>query len=244
MSKDTVIKKVSEPFTVLFDKREFPDDIETPVYCENNGCQTTGRKCDGKSYWNKNILGYLVVKGFSISPQDLFLLRATRYNIRGFYLRSDNYIEKLPLFCAKCYCQEKWYERDVFFTTADKGEAYAKDKEFLFRCFFWACLSQRNHCLSFDGSDSRFYRNELCFDKNTIASKELEKYALNPDEKHMLAVWNQLLGKIKKTQEYNPHFTYGLYQIEKEINLRNEDKEYIHPDVHNDVQVLKVLLKA
>jgi hypothetical protein len=53
-----------------------------------------------------------------------------------------------------------------------------------------------------------------------------------------------LLGKVKKTQEYNPQFSYGLYQIEKEINLRNEDKEYIHPDIHNDIQVLKALLKS
>jgi len=244
MNKDVVIKKVSEPFTVLFDKREFSDDVETSVYCENNGCQTTGRKCDGKSYWNTNILGYLVVKGFSISPQDVFLLRATRYNIRGFYLRSDNYVDKLPLFCAKCFCQEKWYERDVFFTTADKGDAYTKDKDFLFRCFFWSCLSQRNHCLSLDGSDGRFYRNELCFDKGTIASKELAAHTLNPDERHIFDAWSRLLDKAKKTQEYNPRFTYGLYQIEKEINLRNEEKEYIYPDIHNDVQVLKALLKA
>ena len=243
-NKDVVIKKVSEPFTILFDKREFPDDIETTVYCENNGCPTAGRKCDGKSYWNTNILGYLVVKGFSVSPQDVFLLRTTRYNIRGFYLRADNYIEKLPLFCAKCFCQEKWYERDVFFTTADRGDAYTQDKDFLFRCFFWSCLSHRNHCLSFDGSDGRFYRNELCFDKGTITSRELAKHTLNPNERHMLDTWNRLLDKVKKTQEYNQRFSYGLYQIEKEINLRNEDKEYIHPDIHNDIQVLKTLLKT
>jgi hypothetical protein len=153
-------------------------------------------------------------------------------------------MEKLPLFCAKCFCQEKWYERDVFFTTADKGDAYTKDKDFLFRCFFWSCLSQRNHCLSFDGSNGRFYRNELCFDKDTVASKELAQHTLNPDERHMLDAWTLLLGKVKKTQEYNRRYTYGLYQIEKEINLTNEEKEYLHPDIHNDVQVLKALLKA
>ena len=244
MVKDTVIKKVSEPFTVLFDKREFPDDEETTVYCESNGSPTTGRKCDGKSYWNKNILGYLVPKGFSISPQDLFLLRTTRYNIRGFYLRSDNYVEKLPLFCAKCFCQEKWYERDVFFTTADKGNVYTEDKDFLFRCFFWTCLSQRNHCLSFDGSDGRFYRNELCFDNDTTASNELATHTLNPDDRQVFDAWNLLLGKVTKTGEYDQRFTYGLYQIEKEINLKNEDKEYLYPDIHNAIQVLKALLKA
>jgi hypothetical protein len=98
--------------------------------------------------------------------------------------------------------------------------------------------------LSFDGNDSRFYRNELCFDKDTIASKKLAMHTLNPEERHILDTWNRLLDKVKKTQEYIPRFSYGLYQIEKEINLRNEDKEYIHPDIHNDIQVLKALLKS
>jgi len=84
----------------------------------------------------------------------------------------------------------------------------------------------------------------LCFDKGTLASKELLAHTLNPDERHMLDAWNLLLSKVKKTEEYNSRYTYGLYQIEKEINVTNEDKEYLHPDIHNDVQVLKALLKA
>jgi hypothetical protein len=40
--------------------------------------------------------------------------------VYGFYLRADNFVDKLPLFCAKLYPQENWYERDVYFTTADR----------------------------------------------------------------------------------------------------------------------------
>ena len=46
-------------------------------------------------------------------------------------LRSDNFITKLSLFCTKLFPQERWYERDVYFTTADKGEEYVEDKDFL-----------------------------------------------------------------------------------------------------------------
>jgi hypothetical protein len=67
----------------------------------------------------------------------------------GFYLRSDNFVNKLPLFCAKLYPQENWYERDIYFTTADRGEEYLKDKDLLKSCLIFTCLSQRNKCLSF-----------------------------------------------------------------------------------------------
>jgi hypothetical protein len=244
--QDVVIKKCYTSPQVLFDKREFKDDTLDGVYCGMNGYEAKKLSSTATDrVYNKNILAYLYIVGLNFGQAKVDLTIAT-LNLRknGFYLRNDNYLEKLPLFCAKCFCQEKWYEKDVFCTTADKEDAYMKDKDLLQRCFIWACLSQRNHCLSFNGSDGRLYRNELCFDKKTIASKELEKYALNPDEKQLLDIWNSLLGKAKKKKEYNPHYTYGLYQIEKEINLQNEDKEYLYPDIHNDVQGLKVLLKA
>jgi len=47
---------------------------------------------------------------------------------QGFYLRSNNFIDKLPLFAAKLYPQKNWYERDIYFTTADGGDRYLKDK--------------------------------------------------------------------------------------------------------------------
>jgi hypothetical protein len=243
---DVVIKKCSTSPQELFDKRSFDDDTLDGVYCGMSGYEANKLSSTATArIFNKNILGYLYLVGLNFGQAKVDLTRTT-LNLRknGFYLRTDNYIEKLPLFCAKCFCQGNWYEKDVFFTTADKGDAYTKDKDFLLRCFLWSCLSQKNHCLSFDGSDGRFYRNELCFDNNTAASRELTKHTLNPDEKTMLDLWNSLLQKVKKTQEYNQRYTYGLYQIEKEINLQNEEKEYIHPDIHNDIQALKTLLKA
>ncbi len=240
------IKKTHCTLEPYFDKRSFPDDRETKVYFENDGKETTGRKTDGKSYVNENIVGYLVAKGYAVTQHDVYLLRGTRYNIRGFYLRSDNFIEKLPLFAAKLYPQKNWYERDVYFTTADGGDRYLKDKDFLKTCFIFSCLSQRNHCRSFDGSDGRFYKNELCFDKGTLASSKVKNYKLTKDEQDLLDAFNDMLTKAKRTKNYDKKYTYGTYQIDEELNtrFRNENDEWIYdyPELNTAINSLKTKL--
>ncbi len=240
------IKKAHRTLEPYFDKRSFPNDRETKVYFENDGKETTGRKTDGKSYVNENIVGYLVAKGYAVTQHDVYLLRGTRYNIRGFYLRSDNFIEKLPLFAAKLYPQKNWYERDVYFTTADGGDRYTKDQDFLKTCFIFACLSQRNHCRSFDGSDDRFYKNELCFDKGTLASGKVKNYKLTKDEQDLLDTFNDMLIKAKHTKNYNKKYTYGTYQIDEDLNTRfkNENDEWIYdyPELNTAINSLKTKL--
>lgn len=240
------IKKAHSTLEPYFDKRSFPDDHETTVYFENNGKGTTGRKTDGKSYVNNNIVGYLVAKGYAVTQHDVYLLRGTRYNIRGFYLRSDNFIEKLPLFAAKLYPQKNWYERDVYFTTADGGNRYLKDKDLLKTCFIFACLSQRNHCRSFSGSDGRFYKNELCFDKLTLASNKLKAHKLTREEKELLGTFSEVLKEAKVTKNYNKKYTYGTYQIDEELNTRykNENDEWIYdyPALNTALNSLKIKL--
>ncbi|MCX6751953.1 MAG: hypothetical protein NTZ87_00415 [Candidatus Nomurabacteria bacterium] len=245
--QDVEIKKTRKTLEPFFDKRSFPSDTETNVYFENDGKEITGRKTDGKSYTNDNIVGYLVVKGFAVTQLDVYLLRGTRYNIRGFYLRSDNFIDKLPLFAAKLYPQKNWYERDIYFTTADGGGHYLADKNFLKSCFIFACLSQRNHCRSFDGSDGRFYKNELCFDKGTVASGKLKTYKLTKEEQDLLDTFFDILSKAKElSKEYNHKYTYGIYQIDEELNTRkkNENDEWIydHPELNTAINSLKTKL--
>jgi hypothetical protein len=243
---DINIKKAYNTLEPFFDRRSFASDIETAVYFENDGKETTGRKTDGKSYVNDNIVGYLVTKGFAVTQHDVYLLRGTRYNIRGFYLRSDNFMEKLPLFAAKLYPQKNWYERDIFFTTADRGDHYLKDKDFLRSCFIFTCLSQRNHCRSLDGSDGRFYRNELCFDKDTLASSKLKAYKLTDEEKELLDTFSDVLAKAKSTRDFNPKYTYGTYQIDEELNTRERDENdmwvYDYPQLNTAINSLKTKL--
>lgn len=246
--KDIMIKKVKKQFTTYFDKRSFSDDVETSVWCEADGTETKSKKLEGNSVYNKNIVGYAVAKSFVVGPTHFTLTRQILYYSRGFYLRNDNYLEKLPLFAAKLYPQEEWYEKDVYFTTADGGDKYTKDKDFLKECFIFTCLSRYNKCRSFTGSDKRFYENELCFDAKTLASEQLGKFKLNSEEKELIKVWESVLAEARKTKNYNKKLSYGPYQIEIELNTSRKDDNdktvYDYPTLNGELENLKKRLKA
>ena len=247
--KDITIKKVHESLKSYFDKRKFDDDIEGSIVVELSGLESS-KKITKKPIYNKNIVGHIRITSFNLDPISMSLTTTITHNglmkTIGFYLRSDNFVDKLPLFAAKLYPQKNWYERDVYFTTADGGDRYLKDKDFLKTCFIFACLSQRNHCRSFDGSDGRFYKNELCFDKGTVASNKLKTYKLTKEEKDLLDNFTDILAKAKATKTYNRKYTYGTYQIDEELNTRyeNENDEWIYdyPELNTAINSLKTKL--
>ena len=247
--KDITIKKVHESLKSYFDKRKFDDDIEGSIVVELSGLESS-KKITKKPIYNKNIVGHIRITSFNLDPISMSLTTTITHNglmkTIGFYLRSDNFVDKLPLFAAKLYPQKNWYERDVYFTTADGGDRYLKDKDFLKTCFIFACLSQRNHCRSFDGSDGRFYKNELCFDKGTVASNKLKTYKLTKEEKDLLDNFTDILSKAKATKTYNRKYTYGTYQIDEELNTRyeNENDEWIYdyPELNTAINSLKTKL--
>ena len=247
--KDITIKKVHESLKSYFDKRKFDDDIEGSIVVELSGLESS-KKITKKPIYNKNIVGHIRITSFNLDPISMSLTTTITHNglmkTIGFYLRSDNFVDKLPLFAAKLYPQKNWYERDVYFTTADGGDRYLKDKDFLKTCFIFACLSQRNHCRSFDGSDGRFYKNELCVDKGTVASNKLKTYKLTKEEKDLLDNFTDILSKAKATKTYNRKYTYGTYQIDEELNTRyeNENDEWIYdyPELNTAINSLKTKL--
>ena len=243
--EDIEIKKAKTTLTPYFEKRIFKDDTRDGIYLDPSGNEVK-RTTSTTANANKNIIAYMFAGGFSVDVKHIALVRTTIFNGRGFYLRSDNFIEKLPLFAAKLYPQKNWYERDVYFTTADGGDRYLKDKDFLKTCFIFACLSQRNHCRSFDGSDGRFYKNELCFDKGTLASSKVKNYKLTKDEQDLLDTFTDMLTKAKHTKNYNKKYTYGTYQIDEELNTRfkNENDEWIYdyPELNTAINSLKTKL--
>lgn len=126
-------------------------------------------------------------------------------------------------------------------------DRYGRDNDFLKSCLIYTCLSRYNKCLSFNGSDGRFYRNELCFHKDTLANVDLKKFKLDADEKELLEVWGRVLDKAEKTGKMVDSFTYGPYQIEQEINtfVKTEDGKnvYDYPELNSELNTLKVLLK-
>ncbi|MBN2094057.1 MAG: hypothetical protein JW740_01675 [Candidatus Zambryskibacteria bacterium] len=248
--KEIEVRKVHSPMQQNYkDTRVFDNDIETEVVCDLSG-KESAKKVKRKAVYNENIVGHLRITSYNLDPISYSLTTTITYNglekSQGFYLRSDNFVDKLPLFAAKLYPQKNWYERDIYFTTADGGDKYLKDKNFLKSCFIFACLSQRNHCRSFSGSDKRFYKNELCFDKGTLASKKLKEYKITKDEKDLLEIFGDVLKKAKSTEDYNPKYTYGTYQIDDELNARykndNDEWVYVYTELNTAINSLKTKL--
>ena len=246
---DKTVKIVERKFTQEFyDGRKFDNDVSSAVYLDSSGTPGNPAKYTKTGIYNDNIVGFLMAKNFAIDPMNRGLIRTNPINSPAtFAVRSDNYLTKLPLFCAKMFPQEKWYEKDVYFTTADGGDRYTRDNDFLKSCLIYTCLSRYNKCLSFNGSDGRLYRNELCFHKDALANVDLKKFKLDADEKELLEVWGRVLDKAEETGKMIDSFTYGPYQIEQEINtfVKTEDGKnvYDYPELNSELNTLKVLLK-
>ena len=119
-------------------------------------------------------------------------------------------------------------------------------------------LSNQNKCLSFTGSDSRYYRNELTLDNtngDTCASSDLSKlfakYPPDCDEQELISLWKNIIKEAKKTANYNPNLTYGVYQITKELNTshkegsgNSEKTVYDYPNLNSYLVSLRDNLKA
>lgn len=72
-----------------------------------------------------------------------------------------------------------------------------------------------NRCISKNN-----LKNEFCFGQKTKADKILKKYKKDTLDKSLLNIWFKILKRIKNTSEYNPNWNYGLYQIDKDINIK------------------------
>lgn len=232
-------------------KNEGVFEGKSDVFCKSDGSPICGSKYKKENVISNDLLAFLSTQSFPINPNNIYLLRTTinANTNTNQYLRSNNYLTRLPLFCAKMFPQDNWYEKDVYFTTADGGDRYTKDRDFLKSCLIYTCLSRYNKCLSFDGSDGRFYRNELCFHKDTVAMNDLAKFKLDDEEKKLLEVWNRVLEKAAATGKMVEKFTYGPYQIEQEINTFHKDETgkkniYDYPELNAELNTLKALLKT
>lgn len=255
---EIVVKKAMNSCVTFNDKRTFNTDINTDVNVNNSDGAESHKTTKKKAVFNSNIVGYLRATSFNLNANSRCLTRTVTYDALtqsyGFYLRSDNYKNKLPLWVAKLFPQDNWYDKDVYFTTSDGGDAYTHDNDFLKSCLIYTCLSNQNKCLSFDGSDGRYYRNELCFDAtngDTVASTDLAKMTLDADEKALMKLWDDILAEANRTANYDGRLTYGVYQITKELNTshkigtgRSKRTVYDYPTLNGYLQTLRTNLKA
>ena len=207
-------------------------------------------------------MGYLVADGAGFDNPDLHscLLVAAKYNGNGFYLRRDNFLEKLPMFAAARYIgyNGAWTERGRVMKSGDGAARYREDVEsgrlaqWLLKCLLFCCLEYQNHMRSQRSPSGAYYRNEICLDTtngDTAASRAIEGLDKNEGEAILIEAWNRVLEQAKRCPEYDRGLTYGLYQIGEEIDTRYRDGEtgrivYNHPELHGNIKTLKSLVKA
>ncbi len=241
------------------DKRTFEDDTFDGITLGLDGIESPNNSRIRPLY-NDNLLGYMIAgsSGFDKPDLESSLLVAGCYRGNGFFLRKDNYLEKLPMFCASRYItyNRAWTERARIMKSADGAARFKADvasgnlDQWLRKCLLFTCLEMQNHMRTFKGSDGRFYRNELCLDTTngeTIASVDIDKLNLNEDEKRLLAQWDTLLEAAKETEEYDETLTYGVYQIFAEIDTSYKDEDdntvWNNVAVHTALSTLKTLIK-
>lgn len=245
----------------FYDKRTFTDDAPG-IIAEFDGTEASPTRPSVriKPITNDNILGYLVIKGTNFDNPDscVHLTTVGAYDANGFYMRRDNYLGKLPMFCASRYItyNREWTERARIMKSGDGADRFNADvasgklDQWLRKCLLFTCVEMQNHMRSFTGSDGRFYRNELSMDTTngeTVASEDLKKLVCSEDEKRIIDQWNILLNEAKKTAEYDSSLTYGVYQIFAEIDTSYKDNEgktvWNNLEVHSALQTLKALVK-
>ena len=251
---DIEVKKAHNTYAIWYDKRTFANDVISETYCGRDGDYDEKHKRDSQSVDNDNIIAYVRTINYSPDAMNRILVRQMYFGARGYYLRKDSYLYKLPLWVSKCVSFDKWYEKDLYYNTSDGGDAYTHDSDFLKSCLIYTCLSNQNKCLSFDGSDGRYYRNELCFDTtngDTVASADLAKMTLDADEKALMKLWDDILAEAKRTANYDSKLTYGVYQITKELNTshktgtgRSQQTVYDYPTLNGYLETLRTNLKA
>ena len=257
------VKRIHSIYSsVFYDRRKFPSDVKGGVVVEFDGTEARpGRTSVRLSpVYNPNILGYLVVKGANFDNPDscVHLTTAGAYDANGFYLRNDNYLEKLPMFCASRYItyNRAWTERSRIMKSADGATEFNADvasghlEQWLLKCLLFTCLEMQNHMRTFAGSDGRLYRNELCLDTtngDTVASTDIAKLKTDGAEDQLLGQWEILLEAAKAAKEYNTDLTYGVYQISLEVDTSYEDADghtvWNNPAVHAALGTLKTLVK-
>lgn len=259
---DLPVKKVIDMYsTKYYEKSVFSDATYDGIHTGLNGLEADASvKRRIKPMYSKDMLGYLVADsvGFDNPDAKSSLLVAGRYNGNGCYIRKDNYLEKLPMFCASRYItyNREWTERARIMKSADGADKYQADitsgklDQWLRKCLLFTCIEMQNHMRSFTGSDGRYYRNELCLDTTngpTIASEDIKKLSPNEAERKILSQWELLMSEVKKTKEYDSSLTYGLYQIFAEIDTSYKDEDnktvWNNIEVHSALQTMKALCK-
>lgn len=249
-----VVKTTSTLLSSLYDQK-LPATLPTVpgIVCGKDGRETDRKRQINPVHANE-IIGYLIAQSSSFENADLQtqLTRCAAYNGHGFYLTRTNFLAKLPLFVVGRYpAAGRWWERGVVNRCADNGDNFSQDTEFLKSCLIYTALSRHNKIRSFHGTDGVDYRNELCLDAGALATCTLANYELTDTEKALLAQWHKVLEQARSTSGYEASKTYGLCQIDVDLNTRHRVAKpngtgmvtvHDYPILNGDIATLKTML--
>ncbi len=257
------VKKLHTTFSsIYYDKRPFQEEEKIGVLCALDGTEMqNSSQITHYPAYGENIVGYLVAHSSGFDNPDLHssLLVSGRYDGHGFYLRTDNYLEKLPMFAASRYItyNREWTERARIMKSADGHEQFDHDVKngkltpFLHKCLLFACFEMQNHMREFIGSDGRKYRNQLTLDTTngeTLASQVVEKMKKTSEEEKLIETWRHILDDAKRTEEYDTTINYGVYQIYKELDVdvideKTGEKMAKYDSLRGNLRTMKALIR-
>jgi len=253
------VKRVYTTYSKKYYEKRFFDDT-IGLLAGGNGLEREHpSKKRVKPLFNDNILAYMVVDSSGFDNPDLHssLLSLIRFNGSGFYLRADNYLEKLPMFVASRYVayNRSWTQRAMVMKSGDGSKEFHIDvknkklEQFLLKCLLFTTLVNQNHMRTFIGSDDRFYRNEMCLDitnGDTLAVRDLKQLNKNETEERLVEQWSLVFNSAVQTKKYNNKLSYGTYQIFLELNTnyKNDDGNiiYDYPELNGHLNSLKSML--
>ena len=269
--------EIIEPNDVIQQKEKNYPLHPDAIWSAFNGREGRDKRLSVNSKYNDNIIGYLTAQASTYENDSSMthLLRNTQYNGHGFHLRISNYLTKLPMFAAgwwKAY-RPNWWEIGVYYRSGDGKVAFDRDVKagkldhWLNQVLFYTCLENYNKIRSLEGSDGRWYYNELSLDNNkgqvhdpldksqpkTLASQQLSDflYNLNDDEAKMYQLWQRILKEAKVTKNYDERLNYGIYQINNELNTSHKETNsrgktttvYDYPQLNGDLNTMRGLIK-
>lgn len=257
------VKRIHDIYSAkYYEKRSYSDATQDGILAGLNGLEAeVGVKRRIRPIYSREMLGYLVADsvGFDNPDAKSSLLVAGRYNGNGCYLHKDNYLEKLPMFCASRYItyNRAWTERARIMKSADGADRFNADvangklTQFLLKCLLFTCTEMQNHMRTFTGSDGRFYRNELCLDGTngeTVALRDIKGLYRGDKEQAIMKQWETVLHWAKRADNYDPALTYGVYQIFAELDTSHVDEAtgstiWDNVELHTALTGLKSLVK-
>ena len=193
--KHTFITNLLNPYKINIDK----DNLRTPEEDELGLLFSTSSTLDGL---NGGLFNRETYRTELVTSAGLKMSKLTTENLK-----------KLSVIqCVNCYKPNKYYEKDIVMKCCDKGTEFESDEKLLEDSLLYVLLSDRTKCIS-----NKSLKNQLCLLQNTISDSLLTK---EQNESNLLKLWKEIVEEMKKCEEYNEEYKYGLYQIQKDLNIK------------------------